>query len=100
MKTVKAARRPRAGLFDKHLGQKIRELRHQRGISQTELGGAVGISFQQIQKYESGGNRVSAGHLWLISRFFDVPIASMFDGANERMFRLGPNSKRAPKAKQ
>jgi transcriptional regulator with XRE-family HTH domain len=89
MKDVrKAGRRHGAGSFDKHVGQKIRDLRKERGLSQTIVGKAVGLSFQQIQKYENGANRVSAGQLWLLCEFFEVPIASMFEGVDKKMFKL------------
>ena len=73
--------------FDEYLGRSIREQRTAAKISQTVLGKAIGVSFQQIQKYESGRNRMSVGQLWLLCNFLDVPITSMFDGANFRMFK-------------
>lgn len=73
--------------FDAHIGEQIRRLRTDRGLSQGALGRSIGVSFQQIQKYESGTNRVSAGQLWLICKFFDVPVASMFDGVTLKMFK-------------
>ena len=73
--------------FDKHIGHKLRQLRTAAKISQTVLGKALGVSFQQIQKYETGSNRISAGRLWLVCQFLDVPIASMFDGTNPKMFK-------------
>jgi transcriptional regulator with XRE-family HTH domain len=73
--------------FDGHIGGKLRELREAAKISQSHLGKAIGVSFQQIQKYESGRNRMSAGQLWLLCEFLNVPIASMFDGTNLKMFQ-------------
>jgi transcriptional regulator with XRE-family HTH domain len=84
----KAGRKRGAGSFDKHLGGKIRDLRKERGLTQTIVGKAFGLSFQQIQKYENGANRVSAGQLWLLCKFFEVPIASMFEGVDKKMFKL------------
>lgn len=51
-----------------------------RGLSQTELGVALGVSFQQIQKYEKGSNRVGSGRLWRMSRALGVPITYFFEG--------------------
>jgi transcriptional regulator with XRE-family HTH domain len=82
--------------FDEHIGHKLRQLRTAAKISQTVLGKALGVSFQQIQKYETGRNRISAGRLWLLCQFLDVPIASMFDGANPKMFKSKAR-RRAPK---
>jgi transcriptional regulator with XRE-family HTH domain len=73
--------------FDEHIGKKIRELRLAARISQTALGKPLGVSFQQIQKFEAGRNRVSAGQIWLLGEFFKVPIASMFDGVSTAMFK-------------
>ena len=75
--------------FDGHVGNQIRALRNGRGMSQTTLGSALCVSFQQIQKYESGTNRLSAGQLWLICKFLNVPIASMFEGVSAKMFKAG-----------
>ena len=58
-----------------------KRLRHQRvisGLSQTALATALGITFQQVQKYESGKNRISAGRLWQIANVMEVEIASFF----------------------
>lgn len=62
---------------DKYLGQKIRGLRNQQGISQGELGTKLGISFQQIQKYEKGINRVGAVRLQQMAEFFGVSVADL-----------------------
>lgn len=56
------------------IGQKIRFARHDKNISQTELGTAIGVTFQQVQKYENGKNRVSAGRLKLIAEVLGQPI--------------------------
>ncbi len=59
---------------DTDIGQRIRLLRLERGLSQTELGNMLGVSFQQVQKYEKGSNRVSAGRLRQIADQLKVPI--------------------------
>jgi transcriptional regulator with XRE-family HTH domain len=73
--------------FDEHIGQKLRERRTAAKISQTVLGKAIGVSFQQIQKFEAGRNKMSAGQLWLLCRFLDVPITSILEGAGLKMFK-------------
>ncbi len=65
---------------DKHVGNRLRQLRALRGITQTALADETAVTFQQIQKYEKGANRISASRLWEISRVLDVPIASFFEG--------------------
>jgi transcriptional regulator with XRE-family HTH domain len=65
---------------DAHVGQRIRHRRWMLGMTQQQLGDAVGIKFQQIQKYETGMNRVSASRLWDIARALDVPISFFFEG--------------------
>ena len=65
---------------DAHVGQRIRHRRWMLGMTQQQLGDAVGIKFQQIQKYETGMNRVSASRLWDIARALDVTISFFFEG--------------------
>ncbi len=65
---------------DKHVGDRLRQLRALRGITQAALAGQIGVASQQIQKYEKGAHRISASRLWEIRRVLDVPIASFFEG--------------------
>lgn len=65
---------------DAFVGRRIRELRRRRGKTQSELAGAIGVKFQQVQKYEAGTNRVSASRLWAIAAALDVAIERFFDG--------------------
>lgn len=65
---------------DVHVGQRIRQRRWALGITQQELAEAVGIKFQQIQKYETGVNRVSASRLWDIGRTLSVSVSYFFEG--------------------
>lgn len=65
--------------IDTEVGQRIRERRVALGMSQTELGRRAGVKFQQIQKYESGANRVSASRLWAIASALDVPVTYFFE---------------------
>jgi transcriptional regulator with XRE-family HTH domain len=66
---------------DKLVGQNIRIFRMAKGISQTELGNSVGVTFQQIQKYEKGANRVGSSRLAKIAVILKVPISCFFDNA-------------------
>lgn len=65
--------------IDIHVGARIRLRRQLLGMSQTKLADALGITFQQLQKYEQGLNRVSAGRLYDLGRTLDMPISSFFD---------------------
>ena len=68
---------------DVHVGKRIRHRRWMVGMTQQQLGDAVGIKFQQIQKYETGMNRVSASRLWDIAHALDVPVSFFFEGLEE-----------------
>lgn len=65
--------------MDIHVSQRLRILRQCTGISQVELGNLVGLSFQQIQKYENGTNRICAGRLLQIAQALDVPVSLFFE---------------------
>ena len=65
---------------DIHVGQKIRARRNLLGLSQTELADGAGITFQQVQKYEKGTNRVGASRLQQFSQALGVPPSYFFDG--------------------
>ena len=65
---------------DVHVGKRIRHRRWLVGMTQQQLAQSVGIKFQQIQKYETGANRVSASRLWDISETLDVPVSFFFEG--------------------
>src|ERR1700722_4906649 len=64
---------------DGEVGESIRAHRLIAGMSQTDLANKLGVSFQQVQKYEKGVNRVGAGRLPQIARIFDIPISALFD---------------------
>jgi transcriptional regulator with XRE-family HTH domain len=68
--------------YDIEIGRRVRALRVARRMSQAELGARLGITFQQIQKYERGANRVSAGRLQYIAQVFAVPMSSLL-GADD-----------------
>ena len=67
-------------LVDVHVGKRIRQRRWMNGTTQQQLAEAVGIKFQQIQKYETGMNRVSASRLWDIAHVLAVPVSFFFEG--------------------
>ena len=68
--------------IDLHVGQRLRHRRWMLGLTQQELAQAVGIKFQQIQKYESGINRMSASRLWDVANALGVSVSYFFDGLN------------------
>jgi len=65
---------------DVHVGKRVRHRRWMVGMTQQQLGDIVGIKFQQIQKYETGMNRISASRLWDIAQALDVSISFFFEG--------------------
>ncbi|KQR53229.1 helix-turn-helix transcriptional regulator [Brevundimonas sp. Leaf168] len=65
---------------DRHVGRRVQEKRLDLGLTQTALAKAVGVSFQQVQKYEKGTNRVSASKLFEMAEFMKVGIPFFFDG--------------------
>ncbi|MFO1118951.1 MAG: helix-turn-helix domain-containing protein [Rhodospirillales bacterium] len=70
---------------DIHVGSRVRLRRTLLGLSQEKLGEAVGLTFQQIQKYERGANRIGASRLFEFSRILDVPVSFFFDDMADRM---------------
>lgn len=68
---------------DRHVGRKVCEKRLSLGYNQTVLGRALGLTFQQVQKYERGINRISSSKLWEIARFFDVDVNYFFMGLEQ-----------------
>jgi transcriptional regulator with XRE-family HTH domain len=69
---------------DRAVAVRVRAMRLARGMTQSELGGRIGVTFQQVQKYESGANRIGAGRLQRIAEVFDVPLAALFDSPRLR----------------
>ena len=69
--------------IDKLVGSRIRQGRRLRGVSQQQLGDAAGCKFQQIQKYETGANRVSASRLWDIAKALDLPVTYFYDDGKQ-----------------
>ena len=65
--------------IDAHVGARLRMRRNMLGLTQQTLGGAIGLTFQQVQKYERGANRLCASRLHELSRVLDVPVSFFFD---------------------
>jgi transcriptional regulator with XRE-family HTH domain len=79
-KAKRKTKSPRSpGTVDKHIGARMRESRLALGMTQESLGELVGVTFQQVQKYEKGANRVSAARLFEICKALNVTLASMFE---------------------
>ena len=77
-------RKRRAGAEDMEIGRKIRALRLQRGLSQSSLADGIDLTFQQVQKYEKGTNRVSAGRLQRIADMLNIPVTFFYSGMSSR----------------
>ena len=73
---------------DIHVGTRIRLRRTLLGMSQEKLGDALGLTFQQVQKYERGVNRVGASRLYELSRVLDVPVAFFYDDMSDKVTNL------------
>ena len=65
--------------IDVHVGSRVRLRRMMLGMSQEKLGAALGLTFQQVQKYERGTNRIGSSRLYQLSRILDVPVSFFFD---------------------
>jgi len=87
-------------LADVHVGARLRQRRTLLGMNQTNLGNALGMSFQQVQKYERGMNRISASRLFDLSRVLDVPIQYFFDDMPAAIAANSPGNKKRGKAKK
>ncbi len=85
---------------DVHVGARARVRRTLLGMTQTDLGGALGLSFQQVQKYERGTNRVSASRLYDLSRVLDVSIEHFFEDMSPAVADSSPAAKKRGKAKK
>ena len=81
---------------DIHIGRRLREARLARGLSQGALGKKLGVTFQQVQKYESGANRIGGSRLWDISGILEVPVAYFFEGLPSAGAPTPPGATEAP----
>ncbi len=79
MAAAKRKTKGTANSVDVHVGQRLRVRRSLLGLSQEKLADAIGLTFQQVQKYERGMNRISAGRLYQFSKILDVPVAFFFE---------------------
>ncbi len=82
--------------IDKHVGSRVRMRRMMLSMSQEKLGDALGLTFQQVQKYEKGTNRIGASRLQQISNILQVPVAFFFEGAPDMPGGRAPGGKDAP----
>ena len=76
--------------IDLHVGKRVRLRRTLLGLSQEQLGAELNVTFQQVQKYERGANRISASRLWDISQILDVPMGYFFDDMSESTMQSSP----------
>ena len=79
---------------DVHVGSRLRLRRTLLGMSQEKLGEAIGLTFQQVQKYERGANRIGASRLYDLSRVLDVPVGFFFDEMSEEVAARSPGQLR------
>ncbi len=77
---------------DVHVGGRVRLRRNLLGKSQTDLGNALGVTFQQIQKYERGTNRIRASRLYQLCHVLDVPIEYFFEELEDNTSRRSPDN--------
>jgi len=82
--------------IDVHVGSRVRLRRTLLGMSQEKLGDALGLTFQQIQKYERGANRIGSSRLFKLSQILDVPVSFFFDDMPEEVERANRGLAEAP----
>ena len=92
-KRTTRAKKGRANPIDGHVGSRVRERRMLLGMSQGMLGKAVGVTFQQIQKYELGSNRIGASRLFTLSKVLSVPISFFFEDMPKALVAAGSKAK-------
>ena len=83
------ATRGRSNPVDAHVGSRVRQRRTLLGLSQEKLGDALGLTFQQVQKYERGANRIGASRLYQLSSVLDVPVSFFFDDMPPEVAKTG-----------
>ena len=77
---------------DVHVGRQLKQIRTLRRLSQTDVARRLGLSFQQIQKYEIGSNRIAASRLFELANILDVPTSFFFEGLNPETNTAEDNS--------
>ncbi len=90
----------RPSLVDVHVGARLRQRRKLLGMTQTGLGDAIGLTFQQVQKYERGANRIGAGRLCDLAQVLDVSIEYFFEDMPPEVAAIPPATKGRGKAKK
>jgi transcriptional regulator with XRE-family HTH domain len=70
--------------IDARLGEGLRNVRQRHGLTQGEVGDIIGVSFQQVQKYEKGINRMSAARLYVLARYLGVSLSCFFQGTEKK----------------
>lgn len=83
--------------IDLHLGKRLRRRRRLLGLTQQQLAVAVGIRFQQIQKYECGANRISAARLWQLAEALEVQVSYFYDGLADAQARAEADKDAEPR---
>ncbi len=83
----------RVNAVDIHVGRRVRAARLALHISQEKLADAVGVSFQQIQKYEKGVNRIGTGRLYAIAKLLQLPVTYFFEGIDAKPAKTGGDSR-------
>jgi transcriptional regulator with XRE-family HTH domain len=86
----------RSSKVDHYVGGRVRLRRMELGMTQEMLGERLGVTFQQVQKYENGTNRISAGRLYTVARKLEVPITYFFEGIPEDMEEKAADEKLNP----
>lgn len=102
-KSTASSKKGKPNPVDIHVGQRLRMRRSLLGLSQEKLSEAIGLTFQQVQKYERGTNRISASRLYQFSKILDVPVTYFFDNiagndkiaANKLRYGLSDNEQDA-----
>lgn len=89
--------RTMANDIDLHLGKRLRRRRRLLGLTQQQLAVAVGIRFQQIQKYECGANRISAARLWQLAEALEVQVSYFYDGLADAQARAEADKSDEPR---
>ncbi len=90
----------RPSTVDVHAGERVRLRRKLLGMTQTDLGNAIGLTFQQVQKYERGANRIGASRLLALTQALDVPIVYFFEDMPPEVAAISPATKKRGKAKK
>ncbi len=92
-KRTTRAKKGKSNPIDGHVGSRVRERRRLLGMSQEMLGKAIGVTFQQIQKYERGSNRVGASRLFTLSKVLSVPVSFFFEDMPKALVVAGSKAK-------